>query len=125
MGAALRNVRLNMITRIQTGGIFNYNPPEGGNPSFRELAMDARTDLSVEKTFAINPRMQAAVFFDMRNVFNQQDRVSMANAADYTYFGNEGPRVTDTNYQLYGDPNDRTAYAATPRLTQVGVRFNW
>lgn len=125
MGAAMRNLRINMITRLETGGIFSYTPPTGGYPSYRELAMDSRTDVSVEKTFSMNTRVQAAVFMDMRNIFNQQDRTSPNNSADYTYYGVENPRVTDANYELYGDPNDRTAYAATPRLTQFGVRFTW
>lgn len=125
MGAAMRNLRINMITRLETGGIFSYTPPTGGYPSYRELAMDSRTDVSVEKTFSMNARVQAAVFVDIRNIFDQQDRTSPNNSADYTYYGVENPRVTDTNYQLYGDPNDRTAYAATPRLTQFGVRFTW
>lgn len=125
VGAAMRNMSINMITRLETGGIFLYTPPQGGYPSYRELGMDSRTDVSVEKTFALNARVQAAVFMDMRNIFNQQDRTSPNNAADYTYYGLENPRVTDTNYDLYGDANDRTAYAATPRLTQFGVRLTW
>jgi hypothetical protein len=125
LSSALRNMRVNMITRLETGGIFSYNPPEGGYPSYQELGMDSRTDISAEKTFPLSPRVQAALFLDVRNIFNQQDRTSPANAADYTYYGNEGPRINDANYQQYGDANDRTAYAATPRLTQVGLRLTW
>lgn len=125
LSSVLRNLRINTITRLETGGIFSYNPPEGGYPSYRELGMDSRTDISAEKTFALNNRVQAAVFLDIRNLFDQQDRTSPSNSADYTYYGIEGPRVNDTNYLMYGDENDRTAYAATPRLTQVGVRFTW
>lgn len=125
LSPALRNLRVNMITRLETGGIFSYNPPEGGYPSYRELGMDSRMDISAEKTFPINNRVQAAIFLDIRNVFNQKDRTSPANSADYTYYGNENPRINDANYLQYGDANDRTAYAATPRLTQMGLRFSW
>ena len=120
----LRNMRINLVTRVETGGLFLYSPPEGGVRPYRELAMDSRTDLALERTFAMTARVQTSVFLDIRNLFNQQDRTSPTNRNDYTYYGVDGPRPTDSTYLQYGDVRDRT-YAHTPRLTQVGVRFNW
>lgn len=124
VSAVLRNMRINLVTRIETGGLFRYSPPEGGVRPYRELAMDSRTDLALERTFAITSRIQTSVFLDVRNLFNQKDRTSPTNRNDYTYYGVDGPRPTDSTYLQYGDVRDRT-YAHTPRLTQVGVRFNW
>lgn len=120
----LRNMRINLVTRVETGGLFRYAPPEGGVRPYRELAMDSRTDLALERTFAMTSRVQTSVFLDIRNLFNQKDRTSPTNRNDYTYYGVDGPRPTDSTYLQYGDVRDRT-YAHTPRLTQVGVRFNW
>ena len=124
VSAVLRNMRINLVTRIETGGLFLYSPPEGGVRPYRELAMDSRTDLALERTFAITSRVQTSLFLDVRNLFNQKDRTSPTNRNDYTYYGVDGPRPTDSTYLQYGDVRDRT-YAHTPRLTQVGVRFNW
>ena len=120
----LRNMRINLVTRVETGGLFRYAPPEGGVRPYRELAMDSRTDLALERTFAMTSRVQTSVFLDIRNLFNQKDRTSPTNRNDYTYYGVDGPRPTDSTYLQYGDVRDRS-YASTPRLTQVGVRFNW
>ena len=126
VGTVLRNLRLNVTSRIQTGGIFNYAPPEGGNSYYRDLAMDSRTDLAIEKTFNVTGRVQPTLFADIRNVFNQKDRTSLASSQRnlWVYIGNDGPAPDDKNYLLYGDSRDRS-FAHSPRLAQFGLRVNW
>jgi len=124
VGNLLKNIRINMTTRIQTGGLFNYAPPDGGNRYYRDQAMDSRTDLAVEKTFNVAGRVQPTLFMDLRNLFNQKDRSSAANASLYTYIGVDGPNPDDANYLLYGDSRDRT-FAHSPRLVHFGLRLNW
>ena len=124
VGTVLKNLRMNVTSRIQTGGIFNYAPPEGGNRYYRDLALDSRTDLAVEKTFNVTGRVQPTLFADIRNIFNQKDRTSPSNRNLWTYIGLDGPTPDDKNYLNYGDSRDRT-YAHSPRLAQFGLRINW
>ncbi len=124
LGRLLSNVRMNLVTRIQTGTLFRYTPPQGGEQSWRELAMDSRTDLALEKTFNVNRRVQPTVFLDVRNLFNQQDRTNPTSSSDYTYFGIVGSKPDNPIYLSYGDARDRI-YAHTPRLTHIGVRLAW
>ena len=121
---ALRNVRVNLTSRIQTGGIYQYTPPTGGTAEWRDLALDSRTDLAIEKTFNAAGRIQPTIFADIRNVFGQKDRSSPTNRTNYTYLGIEGPAPDDKTYLQYGDTRDRT-YAHTPRLVHFGARINW
>ena len=124
VGNLLRNIRINMTTRIQTGGLFNYAPPDGGNRYYRDRAMDSRTDVAVEKTFNVAGRVQPTLFMDLRNLFNQKDRSSPSDSNLYTYIGLDGPTPDDSNYLLYGDSRDRT-FAHSPRLVHFGLRLNW
>jgi hypothetical protein len=124
VGTVLKNLRLNVTSRIQTGGIFTYAPPQGGNRYYRDLAMDSRTDLAIEKTFNVTGRVQPTLFADVRNVFNQKDRTSPTNRNLWSYIGLDGPTPDDKNYLNYGDSRDRS-YAHTPRLAQFGLRVNW
>jgi hypothetical protein len=124
LGNLLSNLRMTLITRLETGTLFGYQPPQGGERTWREVAMDSRTDLAMEKTFNPKGRVQPTVFIDVRNLFSQKDRTSPTSASDYTYYGIEGPRLDDANYAKYGDFRDRF-YAHTPRLVQVGVRMAW
>lgn len=124
LGNLLKNIRINMTTRIQTGGLFNYAPPDGGIRYYRDRAMDSRTDVAVEKTFNVAGRVQPTLFMDLRNLFNQKDRSSPTNSNLYTYIGLDGPSPEDKNYLLYGDSRDRT-FAHSPRLVHFGLRLNW
>ncbi|OGG53141.1 MAG: hypothetical protein A3F84_25270 [Candidatus Handelsmanbacteria bacterium RIFCSPLOWO2_12_FULL_64_10] len=124
VGNLLSNTRMTLITRLETGGIFGYNPPQGGTSYYRSVPMDSRTDLALEKVFHSKGRVQPTVFVDIRNLFNQQDRYSPTNASDWTYYGIQGPRPDDQNYQKYGDARDRT-YTPGPRQVQIGLRMNW
>ena len=124
LGNLLKNIRINMTTRIQTGGLFNYAPPDGGIRYYRDRAMDSRTDVAVEKTFNVAGRIQPTLFMDLRNLFNQKDRSSPTNSNLYTYIGLDGPSPEDKNYLLYGDSRDRT-FAHSPRLVHFGLRLNW
>jgi outer membrane receptor protein involved in Fe transport len=119
-----KNMRINMTTRIETGTIFNYAPPDGGNSFYQEQAMDSRTDLAIEKTFNVAGRLQPTLFADIRNLFNQKDRSSASNANLYNYIGLDGPEPDNSKYLQYGDSRDRT-YAHTPRLVHFGLRLNW
>jgi len=124
LGNLLSNMRMTLITRLETGSTFSYAPVQGGSSYYRSLPMDSRTDLAMEKTFNSKGRLQPTIFLDIRNLFNQKDRNSPTNASDWTYYGIDLPRPTDTNYATYGDPRDRT-YAGTPRQVQMGLRMNW
>ena len=120
LGNLLKNIRINMTTRIQTGGLFNYAPPDGGIRYYRDRAMDSRTDVAVEKTFNVAGRVQPTLFMDLRNLFNQKDRSSPTNSNLYTYIGLDGPSPEDKNYLLYGDSRDRT-FAHSPRLVHLSL----
>jgi hypothetical protein len=124
LGSLLRGLRATLINRFETGVITRYVSPLGGQPTWRELKMDTRTDLSVEKTFRPRARLQPTLFVDIRNLFNQQDRTSPPAVTDYFFYGLEDPRPDDAAYLRYGDINDRN-YAHFPRRWNVGMRINW
>jgi len=124
VGNFLSNVRMTLINRLETGSLFLYQPPQGGTTKFLERGMDTRTDLAAEKTFRSKGRFQPTLFVDVRNLFNQQDRIFPPNSTDYFFWGLNDPRPDETNYVKYGDVNDRN-YANFPRRWNVGMRFNW
>ncbi len=124
LGNLLSNVRMTLITRLETGTTFGYAPPQGGTTYYRSRPMDSRTDLALEKVFHPKGRVQPTLFLDIRNVFNQHDRDYPTNPSDYTYYGIEGSRPDDANYQKYGDSRDRN-YTPGPRQVQIGLRMNW
>jgi len=123
----LSNIRATLINRFETGALSQYTPPgaaSGALATWRELGMDTRTDLAVEKTFHARGRLQPTVFIDIRNLFNQRDRVTPPSSTDYLFYGFDQPRPDDPNYLKYGDINDRN-YAHFPRRWNVGMRVNW
>lgn len=124
LGNLLSSMRMTLITRIETGGIFSYTPVQGGTAYYRSLPMDTRTDMSLEKTFRPKGRLQPTVFMDLRNLFNQKDRNSPTSASDYAYYGIDTPRIDDANYMAYGDGRERI-YTPAPRQVQLGLRMNW
>jgi hypothetical protein len=124
VGNLLKNVRMNVTSRIETGTIYNYTPPTGGVTTQRSRPMDSRTDVSIEKTFNVAGRVQPTLFADIRNIFDQKDRNSPTNTTDWTYLGIDGSTPVDNNYLNYGDSRDRS-YAHRPRTAHFGLRINW
>jgi hypothetical protein len=124
LGLALENMRISVTTRIQTGTMYGFSPPTGGDATKRQRAMDSRTDLAVEKTWNVSGRVQPTLFVDIRNVWDQKDRNSPTSTSNYTWLGIDGPPPGDANFELYGDTRDRS-YAHRPRQAQFGLRINW
>jgi hypothetical protein len=124
LGSALENMRISVTSRIQTGTMYNFSPPTGGDATSRQRPMDSRTDLAVEKTWNVSGRVQPTLFVDVRNIWNQKDRNSPSSTSDYTWLGIDGPNPTNSDYQLYGDTRDRS-FAHRPRQAQFGLRLNW
>ena len=121
MSWLVSDLSANILWKMRMGTRFFWTPPAGG----RRIGYgptDTVADLGLEKTFNAKGRVKPAFFVEVRNLFN--DRVDMDQGTDYTVWGLQMARPTDTDFVNYGDFGDR-GYFNAPRQTKLGMRLTF
>ena len=117
-------LRVSMIYRIFSGEPFEYVPPIGPR-EFRTGATAMKTDLYAAKDFRVIGNLRPTLFVEVSNLFNEKSTESRNSDFTYIQYGQRLPPPDDTEYLLYGDPNEATRYEYNPREVEIGLEIQF
>ena len=117
-------LRVSMIYRIFSGEPFEYVPPIGPR-EFRTGATVMKTDLYAAKDFRTIGNLRPTLFVEVSNLFNEKSTESRDSDFTYIQYGLRLPPPDDTEYLLYGDPNEATRYRYNPREVEIGLEIQF
>ena len=117
-------LRVSMIYRIFSGEPFEYVPPIGPR-EFRTGATAMKTDLYAAKDFRAVGNLRPTLFVEVSNLFNERSTESRDSDFTYIQYGLRLPPPDDTEYLLYGDPNEATRYRYNPREVEIGLEIQF
>ena len=117
-------LRVSMIYRIFSGEPFEYVPPIGPR-EFRTGATAMKTDLYAAKDFRVIGNVRPTLFVEVSNLFNEKSTESRNSDFTYIQYGQRLPPPDDTEYLLYGDPNEATRYEYNPREVEIGLEIQF
>ena len=117
------DVRINLIYRLFTGRIFDFEDPFSKITSRKEGPTISTVDFSFQKGFNIRG-VRPLLYVEIQNLFNFKG--SETTSSDYLRWGLLGPPPTDPIYLQFGDVNDLDRFTGTdPRQIFAGVRVSW
>ena len=117
-------LRMSMIYRIFSGAPFEYVPPVGPR-EFRTGTPVMKTDLYAAKDFRNIGNLRPTLFVEVSNLFNEKSTESRNSDFTYVQYGQRLPPPDDTEYLLYGDPNEATRYRYQPREVEIGLEIQF
>jgi len=117
-------LRVSMIYRIFSGEPFEYVPPVGPR-EFRTGTPVMKTDLYAAKDFRNIGNLRPTLFVEVSNLFNERSTESRNSDFTYVQYGLRLPPPDDTEYLLYGDPNEATRYRYQPRELEIGLEIQF
>lgn len=118
------DVRVNLIYRIFTGRIFDFQDPKTSLNLKKEGPAISTVDFSFQKGFNIQG-VRPLLYLEVHNLFNFKG--SRSTSADYVRWGLLDAQPTDPALvQAGGDPSELTRFSGTdPRLVFAGLRLTW
>lgn len=123
LGKVLSNLSFNYVYIMRTGSDFYYRPPNSKEEEIRTLPLVTNASISLSKTF--NTFIDATLYIDVMNIFNQQDAQSVSSETEYVKYGLITANPTNTFYRKYGDTGELWRYYDAPRRVSVGARIQF
>lgn len=117
-------LRTSMVYRLISGSPFEYVPPTGPR-EFRSGAPIMKSDLYAAKDFRAYRGLRATLFVEVSNLFNEKSSDARNSNFTYVQYGLKLPPPDDTDYLLYGDPNEATRYDYNPREVEIGLEIKF
>ena len=118
------DVRVNMIYRIFTGRIFDFQDPKTSLNLKKEGPTISTVDFSFQKGFNIRG-IRPLLYVEIENLFNFKG--SPSTSADYVRWGLLESQPTNPLFvQFGGDASELSRFTRTnPRLVFAGLRLTW
>ncbi len=123
LSSILSNVSLNYVYKMSTGTDFYYRPVGAHTKEIRTLPMYTNSDISLSKTF--NTFVNATLYVDVMNIFNQQDAREVNSRTEYIKYGLLTAKPNNRYFVKYGDTGELYRYFGNPRSVRVGVRVQF
>ncbi len=123
LSAVLSNLSFNYIYKMSTGTDFYYRPVDSKVKEIRTLPLFTNSDISLSKTF--NSFVNATLFIDVMNVFNQKDAHVVESKTEYIKYGLVTAKPNNKYFVKYGDTGELWRYHGSPRRVRVGVRLQF
>jgi hypothetical protein len=117
-------LRVSMVYRLIGGTPFEYLPPVGAR-EFRSGAPRMKSDLYAAKDFRAFGNFKPTLFVEISNLFNEKSSDSRNTDFTYVQYGLKLPPPDDTDYLLYGDPNEVSRYEYNPREIEIGLEIKF
>jgi hypothetical protein len=117
-------LRVSMVYRLIGGTPFEYLPPVGAR-EFRSGAPRMKSDLYAAKDFRAFGNFKPTLFVEISNLFNEKSSDSRNTDFTYVQYGLKLPPPDDTDYLLYGDPNEVSRYDYNPREIEIGLEIKF
>ena len=127
----LGGLRANIVYRFLSGIPYPYINPTSGKTETRYSTIQTQTDLSITRSFAQNRKVRADVFFEARNLFNQQNYQLLTSSAHppptgWDLYGWPLASNPDSDFiRKFGEFDTRGLLADQPRIVELGVRLFW
>jgi len=134
-GAALGNLRSNLVYRLYTGSRFTYST--GGIQGFRYGPIHTRADFNAEKVFGTASGVNLTLAVEVYNLFNQKDNRQNAlsgrsedfDTDRYQQYGIQGLEPTSPDIVALSldspEINDISNYWDSPREMNFSLRIKW
>ncbi|OGG54542.1 MAG: hypothetical protein A3F84_19275 [Candidatus Handelsmanbacteria bacterium RIFCSPLOWO2_12_FULL_64_10] len=117
-------LKISSIHRLLGGLPFEFYPLTGPRQWKQEPPV-LRTDLHAEKEFGKAGGIQATLFLEVTNLFNEKNAASRYTNFTYIQYGLKEMAPDDPDYLKYGDINDWNRNYYNPRLVEVGLMFRF
>lgn len=117
-------LKVSSIHRLLGGLPFEFYPLKGPREWKQEPPV-LRTDLHAEKDFGKVGGIQATLFLEVTNLFNEKNSTSRYTDFTYIQYGLKEMAPDDPDYLKYGDINNWNRYYYDPRLVEIGLMFRF
>ncbi len=84
-----------------------------------------KSDLYAAKDFRKLGNLSPTLFVEISNLFSEKSSDDRYSDFTYVQYGLQLPPPDDSNFLLYGDPNETSRYSYNPREIEIGLQFKF